>query len=71
MRMTTCRTCLKLRAFLCAALPLIAMIYLQPEGAMRLAGHMPSPEFIGWGIVSACALGFWIRLRAFRRGALH
>ena len=68
---TTCTTCqgLRLRLFLSLALPLIAMIYLQPEGAVRLATAMPGPDLIGWGIALACGIGFGLRLRAWRREA--
>lgn len=62
-----CRTCLRLRLFLGAALPLVAMIYLQPQGAVRLAAIVPSPALIAGGLVLACAVGFWVRLRALRQ----
>lgn len=64
---STCTTCQRLRLFLSLALPLIAMIYLRPEGAVRLASVMPGPDLIGWGIGLACGIGFWVRLRAWRR----
>lgn len=54
--------------FFCAALPLIALIYLRPDGAMRLAALLPSAEIIGYGIALACALGFGFRLHAWRQG---
>lgn len=66
---SACSTCKRLRLYFCAALPLVAMLYLQPEGAMRLAARMPTAEAIGWSIALACVLGFGVRLLAWRRGA--
>lgn len=64
-----CGTCKRLRLFFGAALPLVAMLYLQPEGAVRLAAHLPTAEVIGWGIALACGLGFAVRLWAWRKDA--
>lgn len=63
-----CKTCLRLRLYLSVALPLVALIYLQPEGAVRLAAWLPAPTVIGWGIVVVGLVAFAVRLRAWRRG---
>jgi hypothetical protein len=66
-----CGTCKRLRLFFCVALPLVAMIYLQPEGAVRLAARLPTAEGIGWGIAIACVLVFGVRLWVSQRDAAH
>ena len=40
-RYRACATCLRIRLYILAAFPLIALIYIQPEGAQRLAALMP------------------------------
>ncbi|PWK60378.1 hypothetical protein [Roseicyclus mahoneyensis] len=67
-RAAPCKTCQRLRLYLTVALPLVAMIYLQPDGAVRLATWLPSPTVIGWGIIVVGVVGFALKLRAWRRG---
>lgn len=42
--------------------PLVALLYLQPEWAMRIAGLIPSPEQIGWAIALAIPTLFAVKL---------
>lgn len=59
----TCATCLRLRMFLTIAGGLIAGLYLQPGWATAVAGLMPAPLMIGWGICAVGGLGFGLRFR--------
>lgn len=63
----TCATCLKLRMFLTIAGGLIAGIYLQPGWATAVAGLMPAPLTIGWGILGIGTVAFATRLRQHLR----
>lgn len=63
----TCATCLRLRMFLTIAGGLIAGLYLQPEWATAVAGLMPAPLIIGWGICVGGSLSFWLRFRDYQR----
>ena len=67
MAVAACATCLRLRVFFSVALPLVALIYLQPAAAVRLAALLPTPSTIGWGLVVGSVVGFWIKRRAWRR----
>lgn len=64
-----CRGCLRIRLFLGAALPLVAMIYLQPAMALRLSRHLPDSGSIGWAIVIGAGVVFVLRLVLWRRQA--
>lgn len=58
-----CTTCQRLRAFVTAGASLILALYLQPDWATALAGHMPDPLWIGVALtLSGPALILW-RLR--------
>lgn len=48
------------------AIPLIAMIFLQPEGVQKIARLMPSPIVIGWAILVAGIAVFLLRLAIYR-----
>lgn len=63
----TCATCLRLRMFLTIAGGLIAGIYLQPGWATAVAGLMPAPLMIGWGIFGVGSVAFAMRLRRHLR----
>lgn len=54
-----CSRCRHIRLFLSAAVFLLIALYLQPEGAMRLAGYFPSAWVIGIG-VSLGAIGLFL-----------
>lgn len=64
-RRVDCSFCRRLQGFLSVALPLIAMIYLQPDAALRIAGRLPDAAVIGWGIGLAAVLGFALRYIAW------
>ncbi|MHA7886717.1 hypothetical protein [Roseicyclus sp.] len=66
-RRPDCSTCTRLRGFFSVALPLIALIYLQPETALRIAGRLPDATVIGWGIALGVPLAFGLRYAAWRR----
>jgi hypothetical protein len=57
-----CATCQRIRVFVTLGLVLIALIYLQPQGAMALARLMPDPVWIGAGLTLAGAVVFVLRL---------
>lgn len=65
--MRPCRACHRIRMFLMLALPLIAMIYLQPAAAVRLSRHLPDSSSIGWAILALAVAAFALRLAAWRR----
>jgi hypothetical protein len=62
-----CRGCRRIRVFLCVALPLVAMIYLQPAVAVRLSRQLPDSASIGWAIFFGAVLVFALRLVLWRR----
>lgn len=63
-----CRACRRIRVFMTLALPLIALIFLQPAAAIRLARHLPDSASIGWAIALGAVVVFALRLIAWRKG---
>jgi hypothetical protein len=59
---------LRLRLFLTVAGGLIAMIYLQPAAALRLAALMPGSGVIAAIIAVAAVGGFALRLALWQAG---
>lgn len=67
MTIRSCQTCMRLRWFFGAALPLLGLIWLQPQSAVAFAAHMPQPLTIGLGLTSGALLILAYRLVALQR----
>lgn len=60
-----CNTCRRIRLFVMVTWPLVALIWVQPEGAQRLAALIPSPLALGILIAGTGAVVFLGRLVRF------
>lgn len=66
-----CRSCLRIRWFMMAALPLIIGLFLQPQWMVNVARLLPSSLTIGIGICVGGTAVFLFRLWHYKRTELQ